>query len=87
MQTNETILTALLKPILEINAEDKQRIKQGQEENEQLSRIAAEHIKKCDELTAENNRLIEENARLQAELNHIKAGTLHIKQPIRPIRH
>lgn len=65
---DEIAVISLLKPILEINAEDKQRIKQGQEENEQLSRIADEYIRKCDELTEQNTALRNENESLRAEL-------------------
>ena len=49
-------LANLLKPILAINAEDKQKIKELTAENKELSRIAAEYIRKCDELTAELER-------------------------------
>ena len=49
-------LANLLKPILAINAEDKQKIKELTAENEELRRIADEYIRKCDKLTAELER-------------------------------
>lgn len=54
---DEIAVISLLKPILEINAEDKQKNKELQAENERLQKLAAEFIKKCDELEKEKKKL------------------------------
>lgn len=58
---DEIAVISLLKPILEINAEDKQKNKELQAENERLRaenhkllELANEYIQKCDELTGQN---------------------------------
>lgn len=71
---DEIAVISLLKPILEINAEDKQKKKELQAENERLARIANEYIAQCEELTETNRRLIEENERLRVECKILTAN-------------
>lgn len=76
MQTNETPITAVLNPIFDVITEDRQKIKALEKENEQLraeneelAKLAKEYIKKCDELSAENKRLIRDKLTIRPPIS------------------
>ncbi len=58
MQYDEKTVKAALKLILDVVAEDKQEIKELTKEKSDLAKIAEKYIKKCDELAADNVRLL-----------------------------